>query len=219
MDKIKVAIADDHKLFRQGLALTLKYADEIELIWEASNGQELIDTLVNSQPHVILTDINMPIMDGITSTQIISKKYSQIKILALSMHDDEYHILKMLHAGAKGYLLKSAEPEEIINAIITVYKSNYYFNEQTSVLMLKGLMADIGNNIGEPDIEKIELSEREKQVLELICMEFTNNQIGEKLCVSMRTIEGYRNKIYEKTKTKSTVGLVIYAIKNEIIEI
>ncbi len=219
MDKIKVAIADDHKIFRQGLATTLKDASEIELILEASNGKELIDTLADYQPHVILTDINMPVMDGIASTQFITKKYAHIKILALSMHDDEYHILKMLHAGAKGYLLKSAEPEEIIHAIITVYKSNYYFNEQTSVLMLKGLMADIGNNIGEPDIEKIELSEREKQVLELICMEFTNHQIGEKLCVSMRTIEGYRNKIYEKTKTKSTVGLVIYAIKNDIIEI
>ncbi|MBC8111176.1 MAG: response regulator transcription factor [Verrucomicrobia bacterium] len=218
MNTIKIAIADDHKILRQGLVGIIKYHTDLELVFEAADGKELMEALPQCQPEVVLVDIQMPVMNGFQTTEAIKKDFRHIKVLGLSMHDDEMYIIKMLQAGAKGYLLKSAEPDEIVNAIRMVHNRNYYFNEQVSVAMLKEILTDEKIDIGLEELP-VKLMTREKQVLDLICLEFTTQQIADQLFLSPRTVEGYRLKLLEKTHTKTTIGLVIYAIKNKMVEI
>lgn len=215
---IKIAIVDDHKIFREGLKSTLGDYDGIHLLSESCNGKEIVDRLTHEQPDVVLMDMKMPVMDGIQATTLINKNYKNIKILALSMFDDDKYILSMMKAGARGYLLKSAEPDEIVEAIKSVNDKGYYFNDHLSLTMVKKLL---GNSVFENDGngEMIELNERENDILKLICAECANTEIADKLCLSVRTVEGYRTKLFEKTGAKNIAGLVIYAIKNRIIQI
>ncbi len=217
MPVINLAIADDHKIFREGLKATLEDYAELNLIIEAGNGVELVKQLASKSPDVVLMDIKMPEMDGMQATTYIHENFNNVKILALSMYNEDKYILDMMKAGASGYLLKNAEPQEIVDAIFTVYKKGYYFNEYLSITLVKQLMEkSIVNGKGKEDTE---LNEREIEILKLICQEKMNIEIADKLFLSVRTVEGYRTKLFEKTGSKNIVGLVIYAIKKGIIDV
>lgn len=217
MGPIKLAIADDHKIFRNGLKAALEDCADFTLMLEASNGKELIGQLVDKKPDVILMDIKMPEMDGMQTTAYVSQHYQDIKILALSMHNEDKYIVDMMKAGASGYLLKNAEPEEIIDAISTVYNKGFYFNEHLSVTLIKQL---VNKNQGEPrSIDGVELNDREIEILRLVCQEYSNQEIADKVFLSVRTVEGYRARLFEKTGSRNLVGLVIFAIKRGIINV
>jgi len=162
-------------------------------------------------------DIKMPEMDGIQATAYIQQNFSHVKVLALSMFNEDKYILDMMKAGASGYLLKNAEPQEIIDAVFMVHKKGYYFNEHLSITLVKQFMGK--STINPKGKEDMELNERETEVLKLICQEKQNTEIADKLFLSVRTVEDYRTKLFEKTGSKNMVGLVIYAIKKGIIDL
>jgi DNA-binding NarL/FixJ family response regulator len=217
MGRIKLAIADDHKIFRNGLKATLEDCADFDLVLEASNGKQLLGMLTDVTPDVILMDIKMPEMDGIQTTNLVKQKYKHIKVLALSMFNEDKYIVDMMKAGASGYLLKNAEPEEIIEAISTVFYKDYYFNEHLSITLIKQLAGN--NQPGNAAQSLADFNEREIEVLRLVCQEYSNQEIADKICLSIRTVEGYRARLFEKTRSKNLVGLVIFAIKTGIINV
>ena len=217
MGKIKLAIADDHKIFRNGLKATLEDCEDFDLILEASNGKQLTGMLTEVTPDVVLMDIKMPEMDGIQTTAWIKQRYPNVKLLALSMFNEDKYIVDMMRAGASGYLLKNAEPEEIIEAISTVNQKDYYFNERPSITLIKQLAGN-SNSTNAP-LSMADFNEREIEVLRLVCQECSNQEIADKICLSVRTVEGYRARLFEKTRSKNLVGLVIFAIKAGIINV
>ncbi len=217
MPVINLAIADDHKIFREGLKATLEDCADLNILFEASNGKELVKQLAFKKPDVVLMDIKMPEMDGMQATAYIQQNFSHVKVLALSMFNEDKYILDMMKAGASGYLLKNAEPQEIIDAVFMVHKKGYYFNEHLSITLVKQFMGK--STINPKGKEDMELNERETEVLKLICQEKQNTEIADKLFLSVRTVEGYRTKLFEKTGSKNMVGLVIYAIKKGIIDL
>jgi DNA-binding NarL/FixJ family response regulator len=217
MGKITLGIVDDHKIFRNGLKATLEDCEDFDLILEASNGKELMGLLTTKTPDVLLMDIKMPEMDGIQTATFVHQNYKKIKILALSMFNEDKYIVDMMKAGASGYLLKNAEPEEIIEAVSTVHCKGFYFNEHLSITLIKQL---VGNDHPETIASnKADLNEREVEVLKLVCQECSNQEIADKIFLSVRTVEGYRARLFEKTGSKNLVGLVIYAIKRGIINV
>jgi len=211
---IKIIIADDHEIFRDGLKLMLSKYPEIIILGEACNGKELIQLTLELQPDVVVTDIKMPVMDGIEAVKKLQEQFPHIGVIALSMFDEDDLIIDMLEAGAKGYLLKNSDKHEIIEAIKTVYQQNPYYCKSTSNKLVKMIARSTFNPYARKD--KVEFSDREKQIIALICEENTNKEIGEKIFISTRTVEGHRQKIMEKMDVKNTVGLVIYAIRNKI---
>jgi DNA-binding NarL/FixJ family response regulator len=196
MNKIKIAIADDYKIFREGLKVSLTLDNDIEILHEADNGEDLISNIEKNQPHIVLMDLKMPIMDGMEATQIIRKKYPDIKVLVVSMYDDDKFIIHLMEIGANGYLLKNAEPDEIRRAIHSVFENGYYFNDLVNKALLKKLV--IRNNIKPSFKENVELSERELEVLKLICEEKTAAEIGKEIYLSPRSVEGIRQRLIEK---------------------
>lgn len=214
MATIKYIIADDHKIFRQGLKLALSDDHKLKCIAEAGDGQELLALIKKEQPDVILLDLKMPHVDGIEALAEIQAKYPQVKTLILTMHDDENYIIHLMENGANGYLLKNAEPDEIKTAIHTVYDNEYYFNELVSTTMLKKIV--IKTKIPARFNQSVHLSDKETEVLRLICKELTAAEIGREIFLSPRTVEGIRANLLEKTGARNTAGLVLYAIKNDI---
>lgn len=214
---IRIVLADDHEIFRDGFHVMLKKQTDIVLVGEAANGVDLIKVTERLQPDIVITDIKMPKLDGIEATKILTKKFPGINIIALSMFDDDNLIIDMLEAGAKGYLLKSAHKKEIIEAIKAVYKNETYYCKSTSTKLI--LM--IGQSRFDPykEIQKPEFTKREIDIITMICQEASNKEIASKLFLSIRTIEGYREKIQEKIKAKNAAGIVIYAIKTGIYKI
>jgi two-component system response regulator NreC len=213
---IKLIIADDHEIFRDGFKLMLSKFPEIILVGEAVNGRELLELTEQLDPDVILTDIKMPVMDGIEATKKIAELYPDKGIIGLSMYDDDELIIEMLEAGAKGYLIKNAGKDQIIEAIKTVYNDEPYYCRTTSSKLTQMIAKSRFNPYKKT--EKAEFSEREKEIITCICAEMTNKEIGDKLFISVRTVEGHRLKILEKMHVKNTVGLVVYAIKNGIVK-
>lgn len=218
MKQINLAIVDDHKIFRNGLKATLEDCPDFKLLIEASNGKELIGLLASHMPDVILMDIKMPEMDGMQTTAYVHQHFKQVKVLALSMHNEDKYIVDMMKAGASGYLLKNAEPEEIIEAIQTVYNKGFYFNEHLSVTLIKQLVGP-GSYADGTGQQTVDLNDREIEVLRLVCQEYSNQEIADKIFLSVRTVEGYRARLFEKTGSKNLVGLVIFAIKKGIISV
>lgn len=214
---IRIVLADDHEIFRDGFNVMLKKQTDIVLVGEAPNGIELIKTTEKLLPDIIITDIKMPKMDGIEATKILVKKFPEINIIALTMFDDDNLIIDMLEAGAKGYLLKSAHKTEIIEAIKTVHKHETFYCKNTSTKLVKMIAQSRFNPYKE--IEQPEFSKRELEIIKLICQEASNKEISAKLFLSIRTIEGYREKIQEKMKAKNSIGIAIFAIKNGIYKI
>jgi DNA-binding NarL/FixJ family response regulator len=212
---ISLVIADDHEIFRDGLALMLSKQDGLSLLGQAENGKQLIELVDEKQPDIVITDIKMPIMTGIEATRLLLQKYPGLKIIALSMFDEENLIVDMLEAGAKGYLLKNADKKEILEAIDTVYEDNIFYCRHTSAR----LASLIVKRRLDPAKKKKEFqfSDREKEIITLICRQLTAQQIGERLFLSKRTVEGYRTKIMEKMDVRNTAGVVIFALKNSLI--
>ncbi len=208
---IRVIIADDHAIFRDGLKQALASEENIFLLGEAADGKELIQLAIESNPDVILTDIRMPVMDGISATKKILETSPGVSIVGLSMFDDEAHIVDMLEAGARGYLLKNADKSEIIDAINSVFHGELYYCKHTSFTLAKMISSSKFNPHKRKD--KIEFTEREIEIVQLICEQLTNKEIAEKLYLSTRTVEGHRLKIQEKMHAKNTAGIVICALR------
>ncbi len=216
MGVIKVAIADDHKIFRKGVILSLRPYNNIKFVQEADNGQQLIDGITASQPDVILMDLRMPLKDGIETTKYIAKTYPTIYILALTMFEDERFVSHMMEIGANGYLLKSADPQEIKQAIVEVCTKGYYLNNFVNRILLKKSHA---KNRSIPNLNsETTLTNRERDVIRYICMEFTAQEIAQKLEVSPRTVEAIKDRLMERFGAKNTAGLVFFAVKNNLID-
>lgn len=212
MRDIKYIIADDHKIFRQGIRFALGEDTQLTCVGEAEDGKELMTLLQKVKTDVILLDLKMPKMDGIDAAKAIREKHPDLKIIILTMHEDDNFILHMLDIGVNGYLAKSTDADEIIVAIHEVYDNQYYFNDMVSKAMLKSLVEK--NQIKPKFKDGIELSDKEREVLKLICEEHTNAEIAEKIFLSARTVEGIRSSLLEKIGVRNTVGLVLYAVKN-----
>lgn len=217
MKKISIALVDDHVLFRKGLAAVLKTFESIEVVHQASNGVELLEMLKNVEVDVVLLDLEMQGMDGMQTTKKLNEAFPEVKIIILSMYDDDHFIQHLMELGANGYLLKDTEPEEVIIAVQSAYENGFYFNERVSKVVINGLIKK--NKVKPVFRGNVKLSPRELEVLALICQEQTNVEIGEQLFLSSRTIEGYRNRLLEKTNTRNTAGLVVFALKNNLVEL
>lgn len=212
---IKVVIADDHALFRAGVKTALSIKKDVELIGEADNGMQLLNMLKHLEPDVILLDIQMPIMDGIATLPEIRKLYPQVKVIILSMHNDHSMISKLMEIGANSYLTKNSDSEMIYNAIKTCYEQEFFFNELTNKALLTGLRSR------RPEAgaaQEVHLTDKELTILKLMCEEKTTKEIADMVDISPRTVEAIRDKLKTKTGAKSMAGLVMYAVKNGIIE-
>ncbi len=217
MGKINVVITDDHKLFRKGIHSIIEDFNFIDKIEEAENGLELMDILKKSEPKpdIILLDVKMPEMDGIEAASQIKKLFPGIKILILTMEDDEQIILYLVGLGVNGYLLKNAEPDELETALFKLMENDFYFPSNISDIVMRNMQ----NKSRFESRFSFELSEREIQVLELICKENTALEIADKLCISKRTAESHKRNLLEKTGTKNMAGLVVFALKNGFVKI
>ena len=220
MGVIKVAIADDHKIFRKGVILSLRPYTNIRFVLEADHGQQLLDGLVElpaeDKPDVILMDLRMPMKDGIETTKLVAKQFPQIHIIALTMFEDERFVSHMMEIGANGYLLKSADPAEIKRAIMEVMSKGYYLNNFVNRILLK---KSHSKTKAIPTLNsEITLNERERDVIKHICMEFTAQEIAQKLEVSPRTVEAIKDRLMERFGAKNTAGLVFFAVKNNLVD-
>lgn len=217
-DKIDIVVTDDHLLFRKGMSALLEDFDFVDEIYEAGNGVELLQLVkgLKEKPDVVLLDIRMPEMDGIEATKKIRKLYPELKIIILSMEDDAQIVSMLIREGINGYLLKNADPDELELAIKKVVRNDYYFSGSLSNLVIKTASS---NEEERELIESLQLTERELKILTLICQEFTASEIADKLMMSVRTIEGHRRKLLEKTGSKNLAGLVVFALKNGLVEV
>jgi DNA-binding NarL/FixJ family response regulator len=212
---IKVAIADDHALFRTGVKTSLSSRKDIQMIAEAENGMQLMNLLKHIQPDVVLLDIHMPIMDGYTTLPEIKKLYPEIKIIMLSMNNDPSIITKMMEIGANSYLTKESDSETIYQAIRTCYEQEFFFNDLTNKALLNGLRMKKPQEVVTPDVQ---LSDKEITILKLMCEEKSTKEIADMVDLSPRTVEAIRDKLKTKTGVKSMAGLVMYAVKAGIVE-
>ena len=216
MDIIKVAIADDHKIFRKGVILSLKPYHNIKFVLEAENGEELIQGVENAQPDIILMDFKMPVKDGIETTKYLNKHFPSIRILILTMYEDERFVGHLMDSGANGYLLKSTDPEEIKQGIMDVMRTGFYLNNFVNRVLIKKNYARQKFN---PNLNnEIVISEREKEVLSLVCLEYTAQEIAQKMDISARTVEAIKDRLMERFGVKNSVGLVFFAMKNSLID-
>ncbi|NQU84216.1 MAG: response regulator transcription factor [Mariniphaga sp.] len=213
--KISVVIVDDHKIFRDGLLLLLNNFEFVEIIGEASNGEEFLEVMKVKIPDIVLMDINMPKLNGIEATKIGLEKYPNIKIIALTTFFEEDYVEQMLLAGVEGYMLKRSNLEDFEKAIKKVYKGGCYFSDEIIEIITRNL-----NKYKEQRNLKLGLphfTSREKQILELVCKGFNNDQIAESIFLSTKTVEKHKSSLFQKTGTVNTVNLVIYAFKNQLV--
>lgn len=216
-DLIRVIIADDHVLYRAGVKTALSSKKDIKVIAEADNGSHLLNLLKGIVPDVILLDIQMPIMDGITALPEIKKLYPTIKIIMLTMMDDQSMITKLMELGANSYLTKTSDSEIIYEAIKTCHEHEFYFNSLTNKALLNNLRQKIPSSI-KLQQEDAALTEKEITVLRLMCEEKSTREIAEAVELSPRTIEAIRDKLKMKTGAKSTAGLIMFAVKNKLLD-
>lgn len=208
---IKIAIAEDHKLFREGLSALLNEDDQIKLQFDVSDGEQLLEGLKDHKVDIVLLDLNMPVLNGQQTLKLLNKRHPKIRSIVLSMHDTGDYILETIKLGARGFLPKHCDIEKVIDAIYAVQEQGYYFDDEVSKKQILRLVNEGGI---EPEFKSEKLSDREIDILELICEEKTNNQIADLLCISVRTVEVHRLNLLRKTGAKNVAGLVIYAIKN-----
>ena len=218
MNKINLLIVDDHRLFRNGLKALLKELEYIGEIGEASNGLEFLDYIAKNKVDMALVDINMPLMNGIDATRDAVSRYPKLKVIALSMLNDEDYYFKMIDAGAKGFILKDSGSEELTAAIEAVMNGQNYFSQD----LLRNIILSLSSNVkmnAEPLQEEVKFTDRELEVLDQICKGLSNHEIADKLCISSRTVERHRANIFEKSGSKNSVNLVMFAIKNNLVKI
>lgn len=216
MSIIKVAIADDHQIFRKGVILSLRAFTNIKFVLEAENGQDLLNGLAEAEPDVVLMDLRMPVKDGIEATKIISKDFPHIYVIVLTMYEDERFVSHLMENGANGYLLKSADPAEIKKAIMEVVSKGYYLNNFVNKVLLKKSHAR--TRIVPSLTNEIVVSDKEREVLRLLCMEFTATEIAQKMEISPRTVEAIKDRLMERFNVKNTAGLVFFAVRNNLID-
>jgi two-component system, NarL family, invasion response regulator UvrY len=217
MDKISISVVDDHKLFRNGIVDLISRFQEYEVISQSGNGKEFIQSLQSGiVPAMAILDIQMPEMDGEATARWLQQNHPQMKILALTMMDDERNILRMLKAGARGYVLKSAEPDEFKLALDQIWHRNFYHSEMVSNVLVKNMG---GAEVDVKKTPRFSFPPNELEFLQLICTELTYKEIAERMKVSVRTIDGYREDFFSRFNLKSRVGLVMFAIKNDLVKI
>jgi DNA-binding NarL/FixJ family response regulator len=214
--KIKVIIAEDHVVLRQGLRLLLEQDDELSVVGEANNGREVLDKLGEAHADVVLMDINMPVLNGYETTEQLRASFPETKVVALSMHSSLPYVQKIMACGAQGYLLKTSRQEEVLTALKLVANGTSYISGDLSVKLLEQKANKDASIETHPGGEK-GLSKREVEVLGLVAEGYTNAQIADKLFTSKRTIETHRQNILEKTGARNTASLVKYAVENRII--
>ena len=215
---MNIGIADDESLFRKGIALLL--ADfGAKLVLEADNGQALLDQLraAEERPDILLLDLNMPVLNGIDAAKIIQQEFPDLKFIVLSSHHSKTYILHMIELGAAAYLPKNANPEEMEHCIKEVTEKGFYYDQQVMTVIRENMVNKTKNNLKEPFA--IHLTEREKEILQLICEELTTAEIGERLFISPRTVEGHRINLLQKLDCRNTAGLVIVALQRNLVEI
>jgi two-component system, NarL family, response regulator DegU len=217
MDKIRVAIADDHAIFRRGVVSFLMNNEDFDVVYQASNGQELMDGIPVYAPQVVLMDLQMPVLDGIRATEKIKAVYPEVKIIIISMHDEDHFVSHLMELGANGYLLKDADPDEVEKAIYTCHHEDYYYGAFLLKVMHNRMVNKSSRKKNVNLSNQITLTERELEVLEHICEGTTSPQIAELINLSVRTVEGHRNRIMERTGTKNIAGLVAWAVRNGVV--
>lgn len=212
--KHKVLLVDDHKLFRKGLRMLIDTLNRFEVTGEASNGIEFLDLLEQGQPDIVMLDIAMPEMDGIEATRQALIKYPDLRIITLSMFGEQDYYFKMVDAGIKGFLLKNSDFTEVKQALETVMEGGNYFSRE----LLMNLVNSLKNSPEEltPDSP---LSDREKEIILLICKGMSTQEIADSLCLSKRTVDSHRANILLKTGCRNTASLVVYAIKEKLVEL
>ena len=211
--KIHVAITDDHPLFREGMSALLNEEPEIKVILKASNGRELLDQLKSTQVDVLLLDLEMPVMPGREALDIVKMRYPDIKVLILTMHNDDSFIVEMVDRGANGFLLKDNSVDDVIDGIICVTHTDYYFTKR-----VRDAIKNINELREKHQQNKFEkLTPREIEIVKMICRDMKSSEIAKELNISLRTVEGHRNNLIAKTNCKTTAGVVLYAIKNKIL--
>ena len=215
---ITLALVDDHVLLRNGLASHLAVMG-FRVLFQASNGQEFITkAAVHQLPQLVLMDINMPVMDGFKTTGWLKEQHPDVKVLALSMYDEEASIIRMLRQGARGYILKDCEPTELKTAIHQVMTNGFYYSDLVTGKLIHSIHQQVwGNADGKHSL--LGLADRELAFLKLVCTEMTYKEIADRMCLSPRTIDGYRDALFEKLDIKSRVGLVLFAIKNGLVTV
>lgn len=217
MEKVKVFVVDDHPIFKKGLLAQLKEFNFIEISESAESGEEFLEKIGSNSTDIVFMDIKMPGISGIEATKIAIQKYPKLKVIALSMFGDEEYLQSMLDAGAKGFLLKNIEKGDLEKAIKAVMEGNNYFSDELlTILASKFVTKPKSEGVVN---ESIKFSQREEEVLKLICQGFTNQEIGNMLFISQRTVDGHRANLLSKVGAKNTVGLVTYAIKNKLVVI
>jgi DNA-binding NarL/FixJ family response regulator len=212
---MNILIADDHLLFRMGLVSVLKNLDFVSKVTEVENGREAIEEVSKEIYDTILMDINMPVMTGSEATRLIKREFPHIKIIALTVYEDQKHVIEMIEAGASGYVIKNTTANEIKTALLKVNNNELYFSNQISEGLITSIIAK--HKIRRTNFNN-QLSNREKEVLYLICREYTTKEIAEALYLSEKTVDWHRLNLLQKTHSKNIAGLVLFAIKSGIID-
>jgi DNA-binding NarL/FixJ family response regulator len=215
-EPIKVAIADDHKIFRDGIKMALTGKEYLRIIWEAEDGKDLVHKMKIKLPDVLLMDIRMPEMDGVNAISLLRKEYEQVKIIVLTMYDDQEMISKMMEMGANAYLTKTSDPEEIYNAILSCMNEDFYFNDLVNKAVMLKLQHKKSARPFYPN--PVKMSEKELRILKLIAEDKTTEEISKEVYLSPRTIETIRQNMKTKVGAKTIAGLVMYAMRNKLIE-
>jgi len=213
MKKLKVFIADDHTIFRKALVSMIRDFERVEEVKDAENGKELLAIMKFDMPDVVVVDLQMPVMDGVEASKKIIEKYPGVKIVILTMVDSEQYILHMIEMGVHAFLLKNTDPEELEKAIYSVHENDFYNNQ----LVAAALRRNLKNLSIRTSSIRQELSDREKEIVLLVCQEFTNKEIGDKLNISDRTVETHKSRIMEKIGARSAIGIVKYAYETHLI--
>jgi DNA-binding NarL/FixJ family response regulator len=213
---IRVALADDHKIFRDGIKMALRDRDYIKILWEAEDGKDMMHKLRIKQPDVLLMDIRMPEIDGVNAIKIIRKEYEDLRIVVLSMYDDQEIITKMMEMGSNAFLSKTADPDEIYQAILSVMNEDFYFNDlvNTAVLLKLQHKKTVRKFYPNP----VKFSDKEVRILKLISEDKTTDEISKEVFLSPRTVETIRQNMKSKVGVKTIAGLVMYAMRNKMLE-
>ena len=216
--QIKIAIADDHKIFRDGIKMALSNKDNLKILWEAEDGKDMMHKISIKMPDVLLMDIRMPEIDGINAIQILRKEYETVKIIVLTMYDDHQMITKMMEMGANAFLTKTTDPEEIYEAILTCINDDYYFNDLVNAAVMGKLMQKKSVRQIYGDSLPVTFSEKEIKILQLLSEDKTTEEISKVIFLSPRTIETIRQNMKSKVNAKTIGGLIMYAMRNKLIE-
>ena len=215
--KINKVLADDEVLFRKGISFLLQRESNFNIVFEANDGQELVDYLksVETLPDIVITDLKMPNLNGVETTKILHADFPELKVIALTSYNTPSFISNMIQVGAVSYIVKNASPEEVVLTINEVANKGFYYNEEVMKVIYKDIIS--GKQSAKSDLDSMQLTTREIEILKLICKQYNAVEIAETLSISPRTAEGHRNNLLLKTQTKNIAGLVVYAIQNNII--